>query len=247
MTRPSFVLIMTDTQGANIIGTYGHPELETPNIDRLAETSIKFTRAYTTCPLCTPARAGLFTGIYSHTSGPWTNNLPLGDNIQTMGQRLQDDGYRTAFVGKWHLDGHDYFGTGICPPGWEDEYWYDGKRYLDELTEDEITLWRSGLGSLEKLQENDVRPEFTWAHRVSDRAIRFLKDQSEDPFVLVVSYDEPRTRAIPSVRVQTTHSTTNPRTRKSGPHQPTAACTTAACAIQCTLAATALSTARSVA
>jgi len=182
---------MTDTQGANIIGTYGHPELGTHNIDRLAQTGIKFSRAYTTCPLCTPARAGLFTGIYSHTSGPWTNNLPLGDNIQTMGQRFQDNGYRTAFIGKWHLDGHDYFGTGICPPGWEDEYWYDGKRYLDELTENEITLWRSGLGSLDKLRENDVQPEFTWARRVSDRAIRFLEDQSEEPFVLVVSYDEP--------------------------------------------------------
>ena len=191
MARPNFVLIMTDTQGANIIGACGHPELETPNIDALAETGVKFTRAYTTCPLCTPARAGLFTGIYAHTSGPWTNNLPLGSNIPTMGQRFQDNGYRTAFVGKWHLDGHDYFGTGICPPGWEEEYWFDGKRYLDELTQDEITLWRSGLGSVGKLQEHDIRPEFTWAHRVSDRAIQFLEDQSDDPFVLVVSYDEP--------------------------------------------------------
>ncbi len=121
MPRPNFVFIMTDTQGANIIGTYGHPELETPNIDRLAETGCKFARAYTTCPVCTPARAGIFSGIYPHTAGAWTNNLPLGDNIQTMGQRFQDSGYRTAFVGKWHLDGHDYFGTGLCPPGWEEE------------------------------------------------------------------------------------------------------------------------------
>ena len=53
-----------------------------------------------------------------------------------MGQRLRDAGYRTGYVGKWHLDGHDYFGTGVCPDGWDEEYWYDGKRYLDELTED---------------------------------------------------------------------------------------------------------------
>ena len=57
--RPNFVFIMTDTQATNAIGAYGRPELQTPNIDRLAQTGIKFENAYTTCPLCTPARAGL--------------------------------------------------------------------------------------------------------------------------------------------------------------------------------------------
>ena len=188
---PNFVLIMTDTQGANIIGAYGHPELQTPDIDRLAATGVTFTRAYTTCPLCTPARAGLFTGIYPHTAGAWTNNLPLGDNIKTMGQRLADAGYDTAYVGKWHLDGHDYFGTGICPPGWDERYWYDGKCYLEGLSEDEIRLWRQGLNSIEELKEHCIGPEFTWAHRVSDRAVSFLERHAENPFLLVVSYDEP--------------------------------------------------------
>lgn len=191
MPPPNFVFIMTDTQATNVVGTYGRPELDTPNIDGLAETGVKFARAYTTCPLCTPARAGIFSGIYPHTAGAWTNNLPLGDNIKTMGQRFRDAGYRTAYVGKWHLDGHDYFGTGICPDGWEDAYWYDGKRYLEELSEEEIHLWRKGLGSPEQLRAHDVRPEFTWAHRVSDRAVDFLQNRSEAPFLLVVSYDEP--------------------------------------------------------
>ncbi|MFN2155417.1 MAG: sulfatase-like hydrolase/transferase, partial [Anaerolineae bacterium] len=191
MGLPSFVLIMTDTQGANIVGAYGHPELRTPNIDRLARAGVTFTRAYTTCPLCTPARAGLFTGIYPHTAGAWTNNLPLGDNIKTMGQRFADAGYHTAYVGKWHLDGHDYFGTGICPPGWDEHYWYDGKRYLEELDADEIHLWRQGLNSIQDLHAHEIGPEFTWAHRVSDRAVSFLETQPGEPFLLVVSYDEP--------------------------------------------------------
>ena len=177
MPRPNFVFIMTDTQATNVIGAYGHPEWRTPNIDRLAETGIKFERAYTTCPVCTPARAGLFTGIYPHTAGAWTNNVALGDNIKTLGQRFRDAGYATTYVGKWHLDGHDYFGTGICPDGWDPAYWYDGVNYLHELTEDEITLWRSGLNSLEALQAHNIQPEFTWAHRVSDRAIDFLRRQ----------------------------------------------------------------------
>jgi uncharacterized sulfatase len=199
--RPNFVLIMTDTQATNVIGAYGHPALNTPNIDRLAQTGITFERSYTTCPLCTPARAGLFTGIYPHTSGAWTNNLPLGDNIKTMGQRFEDGGYHTAYIGKWHLDGHDYFGTGICPDGWDPAYWFDGKAYLDTLTEEEITLWRRQLNSLADLQRHDIQPEFTWAHRIGDRALRFLEHRalqtalaptaSDDPFLLVISYDEP--------------------------------------------------------
>jgi len=189
--RPNFVLIMTDTQGANVVSTYTGLELGTANIDNLARTGIKFTRAYTTCPLCTPARAGIFTGIYPHTAGAWTNNLPLGDNIKTMGQRFRDNGYRTAYIGKWHLDGHDYFGTGLCPDGWEEAYWYDGKRYLSELSENEIHLWRRGLSTVDRLRAHDIRPEFTWAHRVSDRAIDFLDACSNRPFLLVVSYDEP--------------------------------------------------------
>ena len=204
--RPNFVLIMTDTQATNVVGAYGHPGLRTPNIDRLAETGIKFERAYTTCPLCTPARAGLFTGIYPHTAGAWTNNLPLGDNVKTMGQRFADAGYATAYIGKWHLDGHDYFGTGQCPPGWDPAFWFDGRNYLDELAresidagrdpDDLITLWRRGLASLEDLRAHDIRAEFTWAHRNGDRAIEFLRSRTEagrqvDPFLLVVSYDEP--------------------------------------------------------
>ena len=189
--RPSFLFVMTDTQGANVVGAYGHPELDTPNIDRLAESGTRFTRAYTTCPLCTPARAGIFTGIYPHTAGAWTNNLPLGDNIKTMGQRFRDGGYRTAYIGKWHLDGHDYFGAGLCPDGWDDAYWYDGKRYLEELDEAQIHLWRRGLSSVEQLRAHDVQPEFTWAHRVSERAIDFLEKHASEPFLLVVSYDEP--------------------------------------------------------
>jgi uncharacterized sulfatase len=189
--KPSFVFIMTDTQATNAIGAYGRPELQTPNIDKLARTGIKFENAYTTCPLCTPARAGIFTGIYPHTAGAWTNNLPLGDNIKTMGQRFRDNGYDTAYIGKWHLDGHDYFGTGECPDGWDPDLWYDGKKYLDELSEPEITMWRQQLNSPEELAENNIQAEFTWAHRIGERVINFLKQQRDKPFVLVVSYDEP--------------------------------------------------------
>lgn len=191
MDQPNFVFIMTDTQGANMVGTYSYPDLRTPNLDHLAEEGIKFNRAYTTSPVCTPARSGIFTGIYPHTNGAWANDLPLGDIIKTMGQRFEDNGYHTVYIGKWHLDGHDYFGNGICPDGWDEEYWYDGLCYLNDLTEEEISLWRKGLRSIEDLKEHNITAEFTWAHRVGDRAEKFLKQKHDKPFVLAVSYDEP--------------------------------------------------------
>jgi len=191
MTQPNFVFIMTDSQGANNIGAYGRPELQTPHLDRLAAEGIRFERAYTTCPICTPARGGIFTGEYPHTCGAWANELPLTLTTHTMGQRFRDNGYHTAFIGKWHLCGQDYFDTGICPDGWDDAYWFDGRRYMSELTDEEIRLWRQVLTTTEALKEYDVPAEFTWGHRISERAIRFLQQPREQPFVLVLSYDEP--------------------------------------------------------
>jgi uncharacterized sulfatase len=205
-TRPNFVFIMTDTQATNVLGCYGaprwhdtasgreRPNMRTPRIDRLAADGVLFERAYTTCPLCTPARAALFTGRSAHAVGAWANNQPLGANVRHMGQRFRDLGYRTAYSGKWHLDGHDYFGTGACPDGWDDRYWYDGMRYQQDLTPEQRERWRGGLRTLDALREYDVRPELLWAHRVADRAERFLQEavQTPDqPFLFVASLDEP--------------------------------------------------------
>ncbi len=189
--EPNFIIFITDTQGANIIGCYGHPELRTPNIDRLADEGVRFDRAYTTSPVCSPARAGLFTGVYSHNSGAWANSIPLGENTLTMGQYFSRKGYECAYSGKWHLSGHDYFDTGICPDGWNSEYWYDGKNYLDDLSPEEKKLWRRAGAEIDQLPDERITPEFTWGHRVSDRGISFLNRQSDKPFVLVLSYDEP--------------------------------------------------------
>ncbi len=192
MEQPNIVVIMTDTQPVPFLGCYSGQDVRTPNLDRMAVEGIRFTSAYTSCPLCTPARAGLFTGMMPGRAGAYTNSQPLGEDILTMGQRLQSAGYRTAFIGKWHLDAHDYFGNGVCPPGWDEGYWYDGKRYLLDLSADEVALWRKGLKGFGDLKSNTVKSEFTWAHRICDRAERFLAENSDKkPFLLVTSFDEP--------------------------------------------------------
>lgn len=128
------VLLMTDTQRKDMLGCYGHPDMKTPNLDRLAGQGIRFDRAYTCQPVCAPARAAIFTGCYPHSTGVWANCLPLGDNVKTLGQRVRDQGLHTAYIGKWHLDGGDYFGLGRCPDGWDPDYWYDMRNYLEELS-----------------------------------------------------------------------------------------------------------------
>lgn len=78
-----------------------------------------------------------------------------------MGRYFKDSGYKTCYIGKWHLDGHDYFGTGICPEEWDEDHWYDGANYLLDLSDEEIDLWRNGLNSIEDLERNNITSEFT--------------------------------------------------------------------------------------
>jgi len=177
------VQIMTDTQGTNVLGCYGHPDLHTPHLDRFASQGLRFERAYTCQPVCGPARAALFTGQFPHTVGSWANAMPIGQITRTLGQRVQAAGLHTAYIGKWHLDAGDYFGTGQCPEGWDPAYWYDMRNYLDELSEADRQKSRRQFAG--------VKREFTFGHRCSNRAIDFLTKHHAEDFLLVLSYDEP--------------------------------------------------------
>jgi uncharacterized sulfatase len=188
--RRQVVLIMTDTQGANVVGCYGRPEMRTPNIDRLAAEGMRFDRAYTVQPVCGPGRAGLFTGTYPHTNGSWGNDMPLGANIKTIGQRLSDDGIKTGYIGKWHLDGTDYFGAGQAPEGWDPDCWFDMRCWLEQMSPEMRKLSRE-LDTPEKIHEHGITEEFTYAHQCSDRALAFIEQRRDEDFFLVVSYDEP--------------------------------------------------------
>jgi uncharacterized sulfatase len=180
------VVLMTDSQRWDMLGCYGTAGIRTPNLDRLAAQGMRFERAYCCQPVCGPARAALFTGTYPHANGSWANCLPLGDNVPTLGQRGRDEGLQTGYIGKWHLDGGDYFGLGRCPDGWHPGYWYDMRNYLDELTpRDRVRSRRTDTNG------EGVDAPFTFAHRCSNRAIAFLEEFGGDDFLLVVSYDEP--------------------------------------------------------
>ncbi|WP_394913361.1 sulfatase-like hydrolase/transferase [uncultured Robinsoniella sp.] len=187
MKHKKVILIMTDTQRTDMLGCYGNPAMHTPNLDSLAAEGVQFEKAYTTQPVCQPARSAIFTGSYPHSCAGWSNCMGLSDNVQNIGKRLTDQGIHSAYIGKWHLDGGDYFGLGVCPDGWDEAYWYDMRCYLEELTEEERYLSRQ----VESIEKYNIREEFTYGHRCSDRAIDFLKNHQEEDYFLVVSYDEP--------------------------------------------------------
>ena len=186
----NFVFLMTDTQNRDMVGAYGHPVVDTPNLDRLAAEGVRFDRAYTTCPLCTPARAGIFTGTHPPVNGAWANNMPPYPTHPAMGEVFRHAGYRAAYTGKWHLDGAGYFGDGQPGGGFEAEWWYDGMRYRNDLGQEMFDAYRR-CKTPDELRQAGFDESSIWGHRVADRAIDFLQRVGDEPFVLVASFDEP--------------------------------------------------------
>ncbi len=87
------------------IGPAGNPDVRTPNLDRLAGDGTRLARAYANCPVCTPSRAVLLTGRHAIATRVVANDLPLPEDMPSIGRCLRDSGYRTGYIGKWHLDG----------------------------------------------------------------------------------------------------------------------------------------------
>jgi uncharacterized sulfatase len=192
MKRRQAILFLLDTQGANCVGCY-RPDLRlgTPHIDRLAAGGVRFTSAYTCSPVCGPARSALLTGLYPHSNGVLANDLAPHADMPTLGQRLQRHGFATGYVGKWHLDGTDYFGDGRCPPGWDPAWWFDGRNYLDSLPDAAARRLSRQVLVPAEVAARGITSEFTHAHRSADRAIDFIERHRDRDFFLVVSIDEP--------------------------------------------------------
>ncbi|MCH7904175.1 MAG: sulfatase [Armatimonadetes bacterium] len=111
--RPNIVFIFTDDHASHAIGAYGSVINETPNIDRLAAAGMLFENCFVTNSICAPSRAVILTGKHSHLNGVRDNGTTFDGEQQTFPKLLQQAGYETALIGKWHLrstpTGFDYF------------------------------------------------------------------------------------------------------------------------------------------
>jgi arylsulfatase A-like enzyme len=105
--KPNILFIITDQQYAGAISCAGNPDVHTPNMDSLAATGTRFTRAYCTHPLCGPQRTSFMTGLYPHQNGAIDNGSPIHPELkgQTLSNFLTDAGYDCALSGKWHVGG----------------------------------------------------------------------------------------------------------------------------------------------
>jgi len=119
--RPNILYVFTDQQSADAMSCAGNPDLHTPAMDSLAASGVRFGRAYCTYPLCTPARASMFTGRMPHEVGIDRNNVPIEERFrqEELGHLLSAAGYECVYGGKWHVpeisipEGHGF--RSICP------------------------------------------------------------------------------------------------------------------------------------
>lgn len=104
--KPNVLFVFADEWRADDLGYAGNDDVPTPHLDAMARESINCTSMISGCPVCTPYRASLLTGQYWLTHGLFYNDRPLGTRAVSFAQAFKQAGYDTAYVGKWHVDGH---------------------------------------------------------------------------------------------------------------------------------------------
>ena len=135
--RPNVLFILCDDLRPAAMGCYGAKDVRTPNMDRLASEGVLFQNTFCTTSLCSPSRASILTGLYAHGHGVRDNFTELPPNLTHWPMRLREEGYETAYMGKWHMGeendmprwGFDWFVTNKGQGKYFDtEFNFDGKR-----------------------------------------------------------------------------------------------------------------------
>ena len=199
MTAPNLLFIYTDEQAFNTLAAYGNPQIQMPNLNRLAGESFVFDQAYVTQPVCTPSRASLLTGLYPHTTGCTQNNVPLRPETRCLAEMLTPGTYVTGHFGKWHLGDELFaqhgFDEWVSIEEMYNEFFSEGldrsthSSYHGFLLENNLTPKNGrsfGRGEAARLPESLGKPAF-----LARRASEFLRASRGRPFALYVNFLEP--------------------------------------------------------
>ena len=226
--RPNIVILFADDLGYGELGFQGNEQIPTPHIDAIAKQGVRFTAGYVTASYCSPSRAGMLSGHYQAKFGYHTNVMPHtvegsdlgipGEEI-TLGEQLQQAGYRTGIIGKWHLGsrsdfnptrhGFDYFyGFAhegrffVRPP-------YDGVTTMlrkKPLPDGKTGFWARPEGKMflhdmlgneplydlnnPILRNTEVVEETRYlTDAFTDEAVKFIERNKEQPFFLYLAYN----------------------------------------------------------
>ncbi|MDZ4848496.1 MAG: sulfatase-like hydrolase/transferase [Pirellulaceae bacterium] len=135
--QPNLLVVLVDDLRWDDLGCAGHPFSMTPNMDRIADEGARFLNAFATTPLCSPSRASLLTGLHAHSHGiiDNTDRSQQSHRLKTFPQGLQQIGYETAYIGKWHMGNDDLprpgFDQWVCLKGqgttWDPEVNVNGR------------------------------------------------------------------------------------------------------------------------
>jgi arylsulfatase A-like enzyme len=178
--KPNVIVFFTDQQRWDTTGVHGNPLGLTPNFDRMAQQGTHLYHSFTCQPVCGPARACLQTGLYATKSGCYRNVIPLPEHQKTLAHYFREGGYRTAYIGKWHLADENPV-SAAKRGGYED--WLASN--VLEFTSDAYHT---------TVYDNDNREVRLPGYRVdalTDAAIRYIEDSQEKPFFLFLSFLEP--------------------------------------------------------
>ncbi|MDI6451058.1 sulfatase family protein [Anaerobaca lacustris] len=182
--RPNIVFIMTDDHASHAVGCYGSRINKTPQIDRLAREGMRFENCFCTNSICSPSRAVILTGKYSHLNGMIVNiyaGRPFDGSQQTYPKLLQKAGYETAMIGKWHL--------GSDPTGFD--YW-------------EVLPGQGSYYNPDFIQMDGSRKQYEGycTDIITDLSIDWLKERrdSAKPFLLITQHKAPHRCWSPAPR-----------------------------------------------
>ena len=227
--RPNVILIYSDDQGALDLGCYGTSDIQTPHLDSLAATGIRFTQMYAPASICSPSRAGLMTGKIPKRAGVPSNvsstagehGMPATET--TIAEIFKAAHYTTGHFGKWHLgytpetmplnQGFDisYGHMGGCIDNYSHFFYWDGPNRHD--------LWKNGV---EVFEPGEYFPK-----RMTDECLGFIETNREKPFFIYLAYNVPHYPLQPTEQWRKYYHSISPLdvpfvqpTRKDGDNMP---------------------------
>jgi arylsulfatase A-like enzyme len=186
--QPNIILFMSDDQGWGQVGYNGHPELQTPVLDELSRTGVRFDNFYVNASVCAPTRYGVLTGLQPSQNGCFTvEQCRLEPETTTIAEVLRDAGYRTAHFGKWHLGNlRDMSDTSPKEHGFMESY--TAPNFFD--SEPDVTMYHNGKKEVVDLTGIDT------SVFLADKVNNFIEEYIDEPLFIVVWFPSPHSPYI---------------------------------------------------
>ena len=214
MKTPNILMVLADQHNAGLLGCAGHPQVRTPNLDRFAAESTRFTAAYAQNPICTPSRVSILSGQYCHNHGYYGLSGPTKPGLDNLMRHMRHHGYRTAAYGKLHLpnrprnwlaDDLDEFGDTyesadgeIGRAAFLDVLEGHGIRELEDSWHNEHHY---GTGTIPlDAMPSELPYEHTQEMWSAKQAMRFIERETDKPFCIQIAFQRPHHPLLPQPR-----------------------------------------------